>query len=70
MTIRGSWIGGLKVLSGEEGRKEWERVYFSDTEKLELNQMRLKGENQRLENENNPLLVEIQSKSKRQAVSA
>lgn len=53
------------VLSGPEGMKAWEQVYFSDAEKQELNRIRLKGENSRLEAENNRLLAEIQAKQKK-----
>jgi hypothetical protein len=48
------------VLSGDEGKREWERVYFSDAEKSEMEQMRLRGEITRLQQENNRVLAEQQ----------
>jgi len=58
-----------KVFQGEEGRKMWEAVYFSNEEKKELEVLNLKAQNQRLENERNSLLQQVQDKAK-QRVSA
>jgi hypothetical protein len=52
------------VFRGEEGRKMWEAVYFSNEEKRELEAMELRGKVQRLENERNTLLEQVKSRAK------
>lgn len=58
-----------KVFHGEEGKKMWEAVYYSNEEKRELEAMELRGKVQRLENERNSLLDQVKN-SKKVAVPA
>jgi hypothetical protein len=58
------------VFRGEEGRKMWEAVYFSNEEKKELEAMELRGKVQRLENERNTLLEQVKNSKQKVAVPA
>jgi len=57
------------IFSGDEGRARWESVYLSDSEKQEMDKMKLRAEITRLQQEKNNLLAEVQAKAKRQNLS-
>jgi hypothetical protein len=59
-----------KVFHGEEGMRLWENNYYTEPEKRERENTKLKGEISRLENERNTLLQQVQEKAKKVAVPA
>lgn len=59
-----------KVFWGEEGKKMWQEVYFSDDERKELEAINLRAKISRLEHDNNTLLQQVQEKAKKVAAPA
>ena len=53
------------ILQGQDGLVRWQEAYFSDQEKQELEQMKLKAEITRLQSEKNQLLAEVQAKTRK-----
>jgi hypothetical protein len=53
------------IFTGEDGRAKWEVCYLSDTEKQEMDKMKLRAEVTRLQQEKNALLADIQARAKK-----